>query len=470
MSNLLDLLEYSAYALLDYCLDGSRDAFIFEDDNINSCMTMSKEIEENRQKKDIGVISGSAAGVVAGGLTIGGTLLLPFTFGASVGLIGAGAALGVTGGTVSGGFSLHKFVRDRQKSKSLPTCAAKFYTIREKLAKIAVAINRVLVNVEVLRSSQMLGEVHIQDSSISNSVDTLIQLQEEIQGDYTTSDPETAIDNVLSKAVKLLKAFEDIIEGSNITNVQLHPRITEDIEPSSENLDSALQNLYKSGFQEGMNIGKLLLVFFTAQFDDLYNGANLEEIRNSAYPTIAGAVYGSSDAVIRPTIDVNIDRFRVNGKSDEIIKGAKMTFSLGGKARKIIKSPKKVMGAAKTAKAFKAARAFKAADTLGDATSAGSTTRYIAKAVVETAELSDDVASAGASMGTTTAVKASRKIPVVGVAFASIGIVLDSHNLIKHAMDLSKCSKGERERLSKQFYDLAVIMALTNTIVSSRGN
>ncbi|XP_071851848.1 uncharacterized protein [Apostichopus japonicus] len=492
MSNLLNLLEYSAYALLDYCLDGSRDAFIFEDDNINSCMTMSNGIEENRQKKDIGVISGSIAGVVASGLSLGGMLLLPFTYGASVGLIGAGAALGITGGTVSAGFSLHKFVRDRQKSKTLPTCAAKFVTIREKLAKIAIAINRVLVNVKVLRTSQMWGEFQEQDTMIRRSVvNALTQLWELIQRKNTPSDPENAIDSVLSNAAEVLKAFEDIIEESKITDVKLHPRITEDIEPSSENLDSALQNLCKCGFQEGMNIGKLLLAFFTEQFDDLYKSANLEAIRNTAYPTIASAVNGSQGAVIRPTIDVNgvdeidggvqvngrtvsnyikIDRVRVNGKSDEIIKGALMTYTISGRARQIITSPKNVMGAAKTAKAFKAARAFKAADTLVDATSAGSATRNIAKVVAETAELSDDVASAGASVGTNTAVKVSRGIPVVGVVFASLGIVTESYSLISHAIDLSKCSKGERERLSKQFYELAVIMALTNTIVSSRGN
>ncbi|PIK41883.1 hypothetical protein BSL78_21280 [Apostichopus japonicus] len=388
---------YLIYAIQDNCLDGSRNAPIFEDENINSLMNMSKEIDANRQDWMATKIFKAAV------MIVGGLIVTPFAYRLGSWLFSAGMAENsrawqeVFSLTESKDFSMHKFVRDNQESKTLPTSASKFVTIREKLAKIAIAINRVLVNVNVLRTSQMWGKVQEQDTSIRRSVSNeLTQLWQLIQRKTTPSDPEAAIDSVLSKAIKLLKVFEYIIEESNITDPRLHSRITEDIKPSSENLNSALQNLCESGFQEGMNIGKLLLAFFTEQFDDLFKDANLEEIRNTVYPTIASAVNGSSGAVIRPTVDVN--------GVDEIDGGV---------------------------------------------------------------QISDDVASAGASMAANTAVKVSRGILGVGIVFASLGTVTKTHSEISHAMELSNSTNGERVYLEKQFFELAVIMAITNTIVSS---
>ena len=69
---------------------------------VEKCRKTITELGERRNAVNIAVISGATAGIVGGGLTVAGLILIPFTFGASLGLTIAGASLGAAGGVTGG--------------------------------------------------------------------------------------------------------------------------------------------------------------------------------------------------------------------------------------------------------------------------------------------------------------------------------------------------------------------------------
>ncbi|XP_062581753.1 apolipoprotein L3-like [Saccostrea cucullata] len=84
---------------------------------IQKLKELRDEIQEEERRRRIGNIAYSSTGVVAGGLTIAGLALIPFTFGASLGLTIAGAAIGAASGIagISHGIAAHVIIKNKSE-------------------------------------------------------------------------------------------------------------------------------------------------------------------------------------------------------------------------------------------------------------------------------------------------------------------------------------------------------------------
>jgi apolipoprotein L len=76
---------------------------------IKKMKELRDDIQEEDRRQNIGKIAYSSTGIIAGGLTITGIALAPFTFVASLGLTIAGAATGAASGIagISHGIAAH---------------------------------------------------------------------------------------------------------------------------------------------------------------------------------------------------------------------------------------------------------------------------------------------------------------------------------------------------------------------------
>ena len=74
----------------------------FASEFVEKCRKTIAELGERRSTVNKAVIGGATAGIVGGGLTVAGLVLIPFTFGGSLGLTIAGASLGAAGGVAGG--------------------------------------------------------------------------------------------------------------------------------------------------------------------------------------------------------------------------------------------------------------------------------------------------------------------------------------------------------------------------------
>ncbi|KAJ8032703.1 hypothetical protein HOLleu_26302 [Holothuria leucospilota] len=130
---------------------------IFHEEAIELLREVAEKSEINRRKKNVGVIGGSSAGIVGGFLAILGAALTPVTFGASVGLIAAGTAVGAAGAFVSIGFSLDKFFSDKDRGKLVQPTLERFVQFQKNLGT-TVALLKVAMDVvrdQRSRHSQM---------------------------------------------------------------------------------------------------------------------------------------------------------------------------------------------------------------------------------------------------------------------------------------------------------------------------
>ncbi|XP_061196017.1 apolipoprotein L3-like [Saccostrea echinata] len=84
-------------------------------ETISKLKELRNEIQEEERRHNIGKIVYSATGIIAGGLSIAGVALSPFTFGASLALSIAGVATGASSGiaNVSHGIAAHVIIRKK---------------------------------------------------------------------------------------------------------------------------------------------------------------------------------------------------------------------------------------------------------------------------------------------------------------------------------------------------------------------
>lgn len=85
-------------------------------DNVTDIPT---ELDERRGRVNKVVIGTSVSGIIGGILTVVGIALTPVTFGASLGLSIAGAAVGVGSGALQGGFRVHEAVKQNKSTKEI---------------------------------------------------------------------------------------------------------------------------------------------------------------------------------------------------------------------------------------------------------------------------------------------------------------------------------------------------------------
>lgn len=111
-----------------------------------------KEIRDDVKKEDkrenIGKIVYSTTGVAGGGLAIAGLILAPFTFGASLGLTVAGAAVGAASGgaSISHGIARHVIVKNKYKEAE-----RLLQVYKSEIEEFVVYIDNLLrVNAEIL--------------------------------------------------------------------------------------------------------------------------------------------------------------------------------------------------------------------------------------------------------------------------------------------------------------------------------
>lgn len=139
------------FVLQCWSIQSVGDSTIFKAEVIRQLRDVSDEIEENRKKKNFGTIAGAAVGIASGGLTIAGIALIPFTFGASVGLSVAGAVAGAAGAGLGIGFSLEKLVKDKKRVALVKPALQTFLDIQKDLAG---AIIFLAIVYEMIRSQE----------------------------------------------------------------------------------------------------------------------------------------------------------------------------------------------------------------------------------------------------------------------------------------------------------------------------
>lgn len=84
-----------------------------------STSVLSEELTERRNRVNKATIGTSATGIAGGIMAIVGLVLIPVSFGTSLGLSIAGAAIGIGSGVVQGGFRVHEAVTQNSSSKEL---------------------------------------------------------------------------------------------------------------------------------------------------------------------------------------------------------------------------------------------------------------------------------------------------------------------------------------------------------------
>ncbi|KAJ8037237.1 hypothetical protein HOLleu_18006 [Holothuria leucospilota] len=131
---------------------------IFGDDAIDLLRTLAEECDSNRKRRHIGIITGSAASIVGGGLSIAGAALIPVTFGASVGLLAAGAVVGAVGSGVSVGFNLEKFFKDKKRVRLVKPALEDYIAFNKSFLKAALQIFATVAITEALKTWKNLPE------------------------------------------------------------------------------------------------------------------------------------------------------------------------------------------------------------------------------------------------------------------------------------------------------------------------
>lgn len=140
---------------------GNVDSYdIFDQKAIDLLCKISNEIERNRTRKNLGVAGGAVAGIVGGGLVIAGTALIPFTFGASVGLMIAGGTIGAAGAGFSVGFSLEKLFKDKKRVKIVHPALDKFIEIQKELATTVALLSVIYDIVKDDRFRESFDKAH----------------------------------------------------------------------------------------------------------------------------------------------------------------------------------------------------------------------------------------------------------------------------------------------------------------------
>lgn len=153
--------------LLNWKLDSVPKQRIFDEDTIRLLKKTSIEIEENRRRKNFGVIGGSSVSVVGGVMSIVGAALIPVTFGASIGLLASGISISVAGTAISIGFSFDKIVKDRMRRNKTKECLKNFIDFQGKLLKSIANIFAARAEIHRLRLEK---EICIVEANVCDAI------------------------------------------------------------------------------------------------------------------------------------------------------------------------------------------------------------------------------------------------------------------------------------------------------------
>ena len=86
---------------------------------IRQIESIQEEIDRHHSNVNKATVAGSTAGIVGGGLMIGGLIAAPFTFGASLGLTVVGAGIGAAGGMTTAGAKLYDYKQSSDNNKAV---------------------------------------------------------------------------------------------------------------------------------------------------------------------------------------------------------------------------------------------------------------------------------------------------------------------------------------------------------------
>ena len=88
-------------------------------DVIRRIQSIQEEIDLHHDNVNKATIAGATAGIVGGGLMIGGLIAAPFTFGASLGLTIVGATIGTAGGVTTAGAKIFDHVQSSDNNDAV---------------------------------------------------------------------------------------------------------------------------------------------------------------------------------------------------------------------------------------------------------------------------------------------------------------------------------------------------------------
>ncbi|XP_032837184.1 apolipoprotein L3-like [Petromyzon marinus] len=112
------------------------------EETIQNLQGMVQAIRERQKNVNIAKVTGSATGIVGGIMSIVGLALIPVTFGASLGLIIGGAAIGVAGGITGAGASIALTVLNRMDSTEAQELLTQDTELSVRLHEAMVRLNR----------------------------------------------------------------------------------------------------------------------------------------------------------------------------------------------------------------------------------------------------------------------------------------------------------------------------------------
>lgn len=240
----LERIEEIIKLILKCPFGESNCAQIFSKEAIALLREVAEKSESNRRKKNFGVIGGSSAGIVGGALAIAGAALIPVTFGASLGLIAAGTAVSVAGASVSIGFSLDKFFRDKDRNKLIQPTLERFVQFQKNLGK-TVALLKVAMDVvgdQQSRQRQIVLKMSLRvQRKLSHIEVDLANFKMQVEGEYQF-DAYELIKDLSYLAEQLIDSLNEILRS--VRSI-LHVRETwykDEINQAKENPFAILDN------------------------------------------------------------------------------------------------------------------------------------------------------------------------------------------------------------------------------------
>ncbi|XP_060553519.1 uncharacterized protein LOC132714633 [Ruditapes philippinarum] len=143
------LAKFDALRALDNAI---RERSICVSAFVDSCRAGGQELDERRKNVNKRVIQTSAAGIGSGGLIILGIILTPISFGASLVVSFAGAAVGVVTGGTAAGVRTHEAVKQNSKITDIKAEQEVFQSKEQRVASMLKKVDEYFTT-EIANSS-----------------------------------------------------------------------------------------------------------------------------------------------------------------------------------------------------------------------------------------------------------------------------------------------------------------------------
>lgn len=165
----------------------SRREYVFPQEKIDSLLEIAADDSYDRKKKNVGVIGGSVAGITGSAMSIAGVVLVPATYGLSLGLLVSGGVVAVGGAGTNIKFIVSHYFSSKQRQEEAKPIFEMYIEFHKHFGEATIEIHELLNFVRKTMQSTLPSRTLLpEQTEIITNIDREVKRLYELGGKEAT--------------------------------------------------------------------------------------------------------------------------------------------------------------------------------------------------------------------------------------------------------------------------------------------